>query len=67
MRQTIEYNKKETDSQIQRTKQSYLWGEGWARQGQRIKKNKLFTKYKIKKQGLTVQHRELYSISCDKP
>ena len=31
-----------------------------------ISKCKLLT-YRMDKQGPTVQHRELYSISCDKP
>ena len=59
----------ETDSQTQRTD---LWlprgregGEGWMggwdQQMQTIM-------YRMdKQQGPTVQHRELYSISCDKP
>ena len=44
-------------------------GGGWVREGLRVWDQQMQTsKYRMdKQQGPTVQHRELYSISCDKP
>ena len=58
------------DSQIQRT---YLWlpkwREGWGRDGLGVWDQQMQTTiYRMgKQQGPTVQHRELYLKSCDKP
>ena len=58
----------ETDSQTQRT---YLWLPregvwlGWI--GRLVLVNKTIMYRMDKQKGPTVQHRELYSISCDNP
>ena len=60
----------ETDSQTQRTD---LWlprgkGQGGGVDGEfGVSRCKLLYIEMDKQQGPTVQHRELYSISCDKP
>ena len=43
-------------------------GGGWERVGLRVWDQHMQAGiYRMDKQGPTVQHRELYSISCDKP
>ena len=44
-------------------------GEGWGREGLGVWDQQMQTViYRMdKQQGPTVQHRELYSMSCDKP
>ena len=59
----------ETDSQTQKTDLQLPRGEGWGRDGLRVWGQQMQTIiYRMdKQQGPTVQHRELYSKSCDKP
>ena len=58
----------ETDSDIE-NRLVVAKGEGWGRDGVGVCGQKMQASiYKMdKQQSPTVQHRELYSVSCDKP
>ena len=60
-------NKTETDRHREQMRGCQGGGE-WGRDGLGVWDQQMQTIiYRIDKQGPTVQHRELYSISCDKP
>ena len=60
---------KQIDSQTQKTNLGLQKGKVWERDRLGVWDQQIQTTiYKIdKQQGPTVQHRELFSISCDKP